>query len=55
MTIRSFSRWRIARRRMYGSAIAATSIADWTRVVAPRRSSSSWSVSELRIVASMPA
>src|ERR671934_80970 len=44
MTIRSFSRCRIARRRMYGSAISAISIADWARVAAPRRPTASWGV-----------
>ena len=55
ITIRPFSRWRIARRRMYGSATCATSIADCTRVFAPARSSASWSASALSSVASMPA
>ena len=35
MTMRRFSRCRIARRRMYGSATSATAIADWTRVWRP--------------------
>ena len=55
ITIRPFSRWRIARRRMYGSATSETVIADRTRVSAPLRSSASWIVSELRTVASIPA
>ena len=55
MTIRPFSRWRIARRRMYGSATSETSSADSTRVSAPSRSSASWSASAFRTVASMPA
>ena len=32
ITIRPFSRWRIARRRMYGSATSEIVIADSTRV-----------------------
>ena len=44
MTIRPFSRCRIARRRMYGSATSDTVIADCTRVWTPSRSSASWSV-----------
>src|SRR5581483_5271068 len=35
MTMRPFSRWRIARRRMYGSATSLTTSADCTRVSAP--------------------
>ena len=35
MTMRPFSRWRTARRRMYGSATSCTSIADSTRVSRP--------------------
>ena len=54
MTMRRFSRCRIARRRMYGSATSATSIAESTRVSAPARSSASWSVSEFITVASIP-
>src|SRR5947209_1859574 len=55
ITIRPFSRWRIARRRMYGSATSETSIADITRVNTPTRSSASWTVSAFSTVASMPA
>jgi hypothetical protein len=55
ITTRPFSRWRIARRRMYGSATSDTSRADMTRVSAPSRSSASCSASALRSVASMPA
>ncbi len=55
ITTRSFSRWRIARRRMYGSATSETAIADWTRVWAPSFSNASWSASALSSVASMPA
>ena len=55
MTTRSFSRWRIARRRMYGSATSETAIADCTRVCTPSRSSASWSESAFRSVASIPA
>src|SRR5215208_5436878 len=54
ITIRPFSRWRIARRRMYGSATSCTSSADRTRVSAPCRSSASCTASELSTVASMP-
>ena len=50
-----FSRCRIARRRMYGSATSETSSAESTRVSAPGRSSASWSASALRTVASIPA
>ena len=35
ITTRPFSRWRIARRRMYGSATSETAMADWTRVSSP--------------------
>ncbi len=55
MTTRPFSRCRMARRRMYGSATSETTSAERTRVSAPRRSSASWSASALRTVASMPA
>ena len=41
ITIRRFSRCRIARRRMYGSATSAMSSADCTRVAAPARSRAS--------------
>ena len=54
MTIRPFSRCRIARRRMYGSATAGISIADCTRVMTPAFSSAFWSASPLMTVASMP-
>ena len=54
ITIRRFSRWRIARRRMYGSATSATSSADSTRVSAPARSSASWRASAFSTVASIP-
>src|SRR5437867_1934535 len=37
MTTRRFSRWRMARRRMYGSATARISMADRTRVSTPSR------------------
>ena len=40
-TTRPFSRWRIARRRMYGSAISFMAIAVITRVGTPARSSAS--------------
>ena len=55
MTTRPFSRCRIARRRMYGSATSETAIADWTRVSISARSRASWSVSALSSVASIPA
>ncbi len=55
ITTRPFSRWRIARRRMYGSATSETSSADSTRVSAPSRSSASCSASALSSVASIPA
>ena len=55
MTIRPFSRCRMARRRMYGSATSETAIADCTRVCAPSRSSASCSASAFSRVASMPA
>ena len=55
MTTRPFSRWRIARRRMYGSATSETVIADCTRVCTPSFSSASWSASAFRSVASIPA
>ncbi len=54
ITIRPFSRWRIARRRMYGSATSEIVIADCTRVCAPSFSRASWSVSALSTMASMP-
>ena len=54
ITRRPFSRWRIARRRMYGSASRSISIADSTRVREPRDSSAACSASELITVASMP-
>src|SRR5438094_833214 len=54
MTTRPFSRCRMARRRMYGSATARISIAESTRVCKPAFSSASWSASALITVASMP-
>ena len=54
ITMRPFSRCRIARRRMYGSATARISMAESTRVCSPAFSSASWSASALMIVASMP-
>ena len=53
-TMRFFSRWRIARRRMYGSATSATASAESTRVGVPSRSSASCSATALSTVASMP-
>jgi len=52
---RPFSKWRMARRRMYGSATALISMAVWARVAIFRCSSASWSASELMTVASIPA
>ena len=54
ITIRPFSRWRMARRRMYGSATSEIVIADCTRVATPSFSSASWSASAFSTVASMP-
>ena len=55
ITTRPFSRWRMARLRMYGSATSATVIADSTRVWASRRSSASCTVRALRTLPSIPA
>ena len=49
-----FSRWRIARRRMYGSAIADIGIAVMTRVCKPIFSSASCNAIALIAVPSMP-
>ena len=55
MTTRFFSRWRMARRRMNGSATARISIAVTTRVDDVLScSSASCSASALMTVASMP-
>ena len=55
MTSRPFSRWRMARRRMYGSATRCISIADMHAGLGdPRVSSASCSASALITVASMP-
>ncbi len=54
MTVRPFSRWRMARRRMYGSATSFISMADMTRVKTPCASIASWSASAFMTVASMP-
>jgi hypothetical protein len=54
ITIRPFSRCRMARRRMYGSATAGMSIADWHRVISPARSRVPCRASPLITVASMP-
>ena len=54
MTTRPFSRWRIARRRMYGSATWAMWMAVCTRVGWPSRSSVSCRARALMTVASMP-
>ena len=54
MTILPFSRCRIARLRMYGSATSEIVIADWTRVATSSFSRASWSASAFSTVASMP-
>ena len=51
---RPFSRWRMARRRMYGSATSFIAIAVMTRVGTPARSSASWRARPFMTVASMP-
>ena len=54
ITTRPFSRWRIARRRMNGSAIWFIGIALCTRVVTPIFSRQSMIAIPLMTVASMP-
>ncbi len=54
MTTRPFSRWRTARRRMYGSATSCIAIAVITRVGTPTFSSASWRASPFITVASIP-
>ena len=54
MTTRPFSRWRRARRRMYGSATSFMAMALMTRVGTPAFSRASWSASAFMTVASMP-
>ena len=54
ITTRPFSRWRIARRRMYGSASCDIGIADCTRVTTPFFSIASCSDTAFITVASMP-
>ena len=54
MQTRPFSRWRIARRRMYGSHSCCISMADSTRVTTPARSTASCSDTAFITVASMP-
>ena len=51
---RPFSRWRMARRRMYGSATSFIAIAVMTRVGTPAFSRASWSARPFMTVASMP-
>ena len=51
---RPFSRWRTARRRMYGSAISFIAIALMTRTGTPIRSIASCSARPFMTVASMP-
>src|ERR1044071_3941062 len=53
-TMRPFSRWRTARRRIHGSATWSIWIADMTRVNNPSFSSACWSARLLMTVASMP-
>ena len=54
MTTRPFSRWRMARRRMYGSATFGISSAVMTRVGWPMRSSASCRARPFMTVAIMP-
>ena len=54
MMSRPFSRWRMARRRMYGSASDSIRMAVMTRVSTPIFSSTSCSARALMTVASMP-
>jgi hypothetical protein len=54
MTTRPFSRWRMTRRRMNGSATSDMVIAVVTRVLMPRRSSASCRAMALMTVASIP-
>src|SRR5688572_14650783 len=54
MTTRPFSRWRIALRRMYGSATSWMVIADCTRVATSICSRADWSASALMTIASIP-
>ena len=51
---RPFSMWRMARRRMKGSATWRISMAESTRVETPARSRASCSARALITVASMP-
>ena len=54
MTTRPFSRWRMARRRMYGSQTARISMALMTRVSTPSSSRASWRARAFCTVAIMP-
>jgi hypothetical protein len=54
ITTRSFSMWRMALRRMYGSATCAMWMALCTRVGWPSRSRVSWRARAFMTVASMP-
>ena len=54
ITTRPFSRWRMARRRMYGSATSFISMAVWTRVATPMRSRESRRARAFITVAIMP-
>jgi hypothetical protein len=54
MIKRPFSRWRTARRRMYGSATDSIRMAVITRVSTPIFSSTSCRASALMTVASIP-
>jgi hypothetical protein len=53
-TTRPFSRWRTARRRMYGSQISFMAMALMTRVGCPSCSSASCSARPFMTVASIP-
>ena len=54
MTTRPFSRWRIARRGMYGSATWPMVMAVWTRVSMPSFSRKSCRARQFITVPSMP-
>ena len=54
ITMRPFSRWRTARRGMYGSAIWVIWMAVWTLVTTSRRSRASWRARQFMTVPSMP-
>ena len=54
MTTRTFSRWRMARRRIKGSATLSISIALWRRVFTPALSRAPCNARPLMTVASIP-